>query len=273
MMERGLNKVMIIGELGREPEMRYTPSGRPVTTFNVSSTRSWNSSDGERHSETEWFNVVAWGSLAEMLIEEVSITDFPDREINLKVECDVRGADVFVVQPTCPPVHDSLFELLSFIDCLRRASAENITAVVITSDRGLCGGFNTNVIRYTGRALKAWESKDVQIVAAGRKGYDYFRRRGLDVEKADDDLLKHLDYPRAAALGHRVLNLDVRKTQATAILVFEALDYIRWGTDPAYARVGGRMVAGHHYYKLLEPGRGRRAGRPGGGGGGQAAAP
>ena len=66
MMDRGLNKVMIIGELGREPEMRYTPSGRPVTTFNVSSTRSWNSSDGERHSETEWFNVVARGSLAEI---------------------------------------------------------------------------------------------------------------------------------------------------------------------------------------------------------------
>ncbi len=61
---------------------------------------------------------------------EVTIEDFPDREINLKVECDVRGADVFVVQPTCPPVHDNLFELLSFIDCLRRASAENITAVI-----------------------------------------------------------------------------------------------------------------------------------------------
>ncbi|MCC6783619.1 MAG: ribose-phosphate pyrophosphokinase [Planctomycetes bacterium] len=63
-------------------------------------------------------------------IGEVSISDFPDGEINLKVECDVRGADVFVVQPTCPPVHDSLFELLSFIDCLRRASAETITAVI-----------------------------------------------------------------------------------------------------------------------------------------------
>lgn len=86
-------------------------------------------------------------------------------------------------------------------------------------------------------------------------------------------LLVGLVEERAAALGHRVLNLDVRETQATAILVFEALGYIRWGTHPAYARVGGRMVAGHHYYKLLEPGRGRRAGRPGGGGGGQAAAP
>lgn len=65
-MTRGLNKVMIIGNLGREPEMRYTPSGRPVTTFSVATSRSWHSSDGERHEETEWFNVVAWGSLAEI---------------------------------------------------------------------------------------------------------------------------------------------------------------------------------------------------------------
>jgi len=65
-MSRGLNKVMIIGHLGRDPEMRYTPTGRPVTTFIVATNRSWNKSNGERHSETEWFNVVAWGSLAEI---------------------------------------------------------------------------------------------------------------------------------------------------------------------------------------------------------------
>ena len=59
-----------------------------------------------------------------------TLNRFPDGEINLKVECDVRGADVFVVQPTCPPVHESLFELLSFADCLRRASADRITAVI-----------------------------------------------------------------------------------------------------------------------------------------------
>jgi single-strand DNA-binding protein len=57
---------MIIGHLGREPEMRYTPSGRPVTSFSVATTRSWNSPDGERREETEWFNVVAWGNLAEI---------------------------------------------------------------------------------------------------------------------------------------------------------------------------------------------------------------
>lgn len=61
----------------------------------------------------------------------------------------------------------------------------------------------------------------------------------------------------AAALGHRVLNLDVRDTQTTAITLFEAMGYTRWGTHPAYARVRGQTVAGHYYYKLLEPPRGR----------------
>ncbi len=65
-MSRGLNKVLIIGRLGRDPEMRYTPSGRPVTTFSIATSRTWNTSDGERRTETEWFNVVAWGSLAEI---------------------------------------------------------------------------------------------------------------------------------------------------------------------------------------------------------------
>jgi single-strand DNA-binding protein len=46
--------------------MRYTPSGRPVTTYSVATNRTWNTSDGERHTETEWFNIVAWGNLAEI---------------------------------------------------------------------------------------------------------------------------------------------------------------------------------------------------------------
>ena len=65
-MGRGLNKVMIIGNLGRDPELRYTPSGRPVASFSVATSRSWTASDGERREETEWFNVVAWGNLAEI---------------------------------------------------------------------------------------------------------------------------------------------------------------------------------------------------------------
>ena len=65
-MSRGLNKVMIIGHLGRDPEMRYTPSGRPVTTFSVATNRSWSTADGERRTDTEWFNVVTWNKLAEI---------------------------------------------------------------------------------------------------------------------------------------------------------------------------------------------------------------
>ncbi len=65
-MARGLNKVLLIGHLGCDPEMRYTPSGRPVTSFSMSTSRSWTSPEGERREETEWFNVVAWGNLAEI---------------------------------------------------------------------------------------------------------------------------------------------------------------------------------------------------------------
>lgn len=61
-----LNKVMVIGYVGRDPEMRYMPSGKPVTSFSVGATRSWTSSEGERREETEWFNVVAWDNLAEI---------------------------------------------------------------------------------------------------------------------------------------------------------------------------------------------------------------
>ncbi len=71
-MSRGLNKIMIIGNLGRDPEMRYTPSGRPVTTFSVATSRTWNTADGEKRVETEWFNVVAWSNLAEICKQYLS---------------------------------------------------------------------------------------------------------------------------------------------------------------------------------------------------------
>jgi ribose-phosphate pyrophosphokinase len=59
-----------------------------------------------------------------------TVQRFPDGEVEVKVHEDVRGADVFVIQPTCPPVNESLMELLILIDCLRRASAGRITAVI-----------------------------------------------------------------------------------------------------------------------------------------------
>ena len=64
-----LNKVMIIGNLGRDPEMRYTPSGQAVTQFTVAVNRNYKDGQGEWQEETEWFRVVAWGPLAERTAE------------------------------------------------------------------------------------------------------------------------------------------------------------------------------------------------------------
>jgi ribosomal protein S18 acetylase RimI-like enzyme len=79
------------------------------------------------------------------------------------------------------------------------------------------------------------------FVAPYARGHGLAREMTLRVEEA------------ARAVGHHVLNLDVRETQEAAIRLYESLGYIRWGTHPAYARVGGRTVRGFHYYKLLKP--------------------
>jgi single-strand DNA-binding protein len=70
-MAQGLNKVMVIGYLGRDPEMRFTPSGKSVTNFSIACSRSWKTTEGETRSETEWFNVVAWEKLAEISKEHL----------------------------------------------------------------------------------------------------------------------------------------------------------------------------------------------------------
>ena len=61
----GLNKVMIIGNVGTDPEMRFTPNGNPVTSFRLATSRTHTTPEGERRQETEWFDVVTWNRLAE----------------------------------------------------------------------------------------------------------------------------------------------------------------------------------------------------------------
>lgn len=60
-----VNRIIIIGNLGSDPEMRFTPNGRPVTSFSVATNRRYTTSEGERREETEWFTVVTWARLAE----------------------------------------------------------------------------------------------------------------------------------------------------------------------------------------------------------------
>jgi ribosomal protein S18 acetylase RimI-like enzyme len=79
------------------------------------------------------------------------------------------------------------------------------------------------------------------FIAPWARGHGLARRIVVAVEDA------------ARADGFAILNLDVRDTQAAAIQLYESLGYVRWGTHPAYARVGGQVIPGHFYYKRLVP--------------------
>ena len=61
-----VNKVILVGNLGRDPEVRSTPSGQPVAAFSLATNRKWKTREGERREETEWHNIECWGRLAEV---------------------------------------------------------------------------------------------------------------------------------------------------------------------------------------------------------------
>ena len=67
-----VNKVILIGNLGRDPEVRYTPSGTAVANFSLATTENWTNKDGEKQSRTEWHRIVAWGRLGETCGEYLS---------------------------------------------------------------------------------------------------------------------------------------------------------------------------------------------------------
>jgi single-strand DNA-binding protein len=63
----GVNKVILIGNLGKDPELRYTPNGQPVTSFSLATTERWNDKNNQKQEKTEWHNIVVWGKLAELV--------------------------------------------------------------------------------------------------------------------------------------------------------------------------------------------------------------
>lgn len=71
-MARSLNKVQLIGNLTRDPELRYTPQGTAVCTFGVATNRSWNTEAGDKKEETEFHRIVAWNKLAELCSQLLS---------------------------------------------------------------------------------------------------------------------------------------------------------------------------------------------------------
>lgn len=65
-MSGALNKVMLIGNLGKDPELKMTPSGQPLARFSLATTETWKNASGEKQSKTEWHSIVVWGKQAEI---------------------------------------------------------------------------------------------------------------------------------------------------------------------------------------------------------------
>ena len=68
----GVNKVILIGNLGKDPEVRYTPSGQAVANFNIATNESWTDKSGQKQERTEWHRIVVWGKVAELCGEYLS---------------------------------------------------------------------------------------------------------------------------------------------------------------------------------------------------------
>src|SRR5205085_11774493 len=106
-----LNKIMLIGNLGRDPELQVTSDGTPVTKFSLAVSRSYNSSTGERKEETEWFNIVAWRNLAErcekylhkgskVYIEgRITQRKYTDRDGIQRTAVDVNASEMEILTP------------------------------------------------------------------------------------------------------------------------------------------------------------------------------
>ena len=106
-----LNKIMLIGNLGRDPELNVTAEGTPITKFSLAVSRNYKTSSGEKREETEWFNIVAWRQLAEtcerylhkgskVYIEgRVTQRKYTDREGNQRTSFDVIANDMEMLTP------------------------------------------------------------------------------------------------------------------------------------------------------------------------------
>ncbi len=101
-MSGSLNKVILIGNLGRDPELKMTSTGTPVARFSLATTETWKNAQGEKQSKTEWHNVVIWGKQAEiaekylrkgkqvMVEGKIQYREYTDQAGVKKTACDVR---------------------------------------------------------------------------------------------------------------------------------------------------------------------------------------
>ena len=105
-MAGGVNKVILVGRLGADPDMRYTPSGQGVCELRVATSESWNDKNGQRQERTEWHRVVVWGKRAEICSKylakgrqvyiegRIQTRNYDDKEGNKRYITEVIANDV-----------------------------------------------------------------------------------------------------------------------------------------------------------------------------------
>lgn len=92
------NKVILLGRLGKDPDMRYTPAGKPVCTFSLATSDRWTDESGERKEATVWHNVVAWGKQAETIKEYMTkgSSIFIEGRISNRMYTDKNGVEKYI---------------------------------------------------------------------------------------------------------------------------------------------------------------------------------
>jgi ribose-phosphate pyrophosphokinase len=132
---------------------------------------------------------------------------FSDGEISVKIEENVRGMDVFLIQPTCPPAHENLMELVIMVDALKRSSASRITAV----------------IPYYGYARQDRRVRSDRVPISAKVVADILERSGIDrvltVELHSEQIQGFFDIPVDNVYGTRIIHDDIIKQKLNNIIV------------------------------------------------------
>ncbi len=153
-------------------------------------------------------------SLSEAISKKLSlklgdskVERFSDGEISVKIEENVRGMDVFLIQPTSPPAHENLMELVIMVDALKRSSASRITAV----------------IPYYGYARQDRRVRSERVPISAKVVADILERSGIDrvltVELHSEQIQGFFDIPVDNVYGTRIIHDDIIKQKLNEILI------------------------------------------------------
>lgn len=108
---RNINKVILVGHVGRDAEVRYGPTGNPIAVFSLATTEVWTDQNGKRNEKTEWHRIVSWGKLAEFCRQYITKGKFiwvegsirtnswKDRDGNQRTTYEIRARDIAILEP------------------------------------------------------------------------------------------------------------------------------------------------------------------------------